>query len=340
MDAAGLLAAADSAAASLDDALYGLPDDAFLSAPDGGWTIKDILGHLAAWNEYLVSALDGRGGLEALGLPHDAVSGGDGDQLNAALVERWSGMSLDEAWARYAASRGALRARITTLEPSTLAAPFRQVAPDSPFADAAPLSDWVRGVAAEHVDEHLPRIMELADALSADMTVEGELAALDETVAALAALAARGAVGDASRRDEGGWSAADHLAHLAAWNRELVAVIGRQSVAEAMGVPQAVWNRGDETEINAAIHDANRDLGPERALDELRRSLDDPRRALQSLDDADLRRPRIGFDGEESRLSHLPLLRWVHSCTTLHPAGHLPAIAGLLVAHEADGKVA
>ncbi|MFM9108652.1 MAG: DinB family protein, partial [Chloroflexota bacterium] len=221
---ASLLAAADDASARLDDALYALPDAAFAAAPDGGWSIRDILGHLAAWNEYFLAALAGRGGIESLGVTPEAAAAAGEDGLNSALVLRWSVLPLDEVWDRYAASRAALRAAIASLEPASLDAPFATIAPDSPFADDAPLSGWLLGVAAEHADDHIPRIMQVAAALSADATTAAKIAELDATAAAVAELGAHAAMqqpGEPARRDAGGWSAADHLAHLAAWNREL-----------------------------------------------------------------------------------------------------------------------
>ena len=67
---------------------------------------------------------------------------------------------------------------------------------------------------------------------------------LDLTVAGLdeAALAAPGPEG---------WSVKDHLAHLAAWARKVLANMDGRTGPEVLGVPADVYKRGDWIEINA-----------------------------------------------------------------------------------------
>ncbi|MGI9252346.1 MAG: DinB family protein, partial [Thermomicrobiales bacterium] len=301
----------------------------FDAAPDGGWTIKDILGHLAVWNGYLAAVLDGRGGPEVFEITVDEPDAGE-DALNERLVGHWSALSLDEVWDRYVASRLLVRERIAAMDPALLGAPFLAVAPESPVADDSPLPEWLTGAVVNHVDEHLPRVMMLADALTADATVAGELERFDRNYAVIAEVVDGRLASHDGRIDAGGWSVADNLSHLAAWNRELLAMIRREPVHERVGVPPEVWAREDETEINAAIHAANRGRSAESAWLELLATNAALRDAISGLGDADLRRPRSDFDLTGGTMSDLPLLRWVRSCGDFHLHGHLPAIAALL----------
>ncbi len=59
-----------------------------------------------------------------------------------------------------------------------------------------------------------------------------------------------------------GWSAKDHLAHVAAWERGVAALLRGEDRAAAMGVPQDLWDAGDEDAINAVLQrrDAARPL--------------------------------------------------------------------------------
>jgi hypothetical protein len=50
-----------------------------------------------------------------------------------------------------------------------------------------------------------------------------------------------------------GWSIKDHLFHLAAWLRKTTAVFHGQPGHEALGVPQALYEQGDEEAINARL---------------------------------------------------------------------------------------
>jgi hypothetical protein len=79
----------------------------------------------------------------------------------------------------------------------------------------------------------------LARIRAARAALELSLAQLDE-----AALTAPG---------PDGWSIQDHLFHLAAWLRKTTAVLHNQPGHEALGVPQALYERGDEDAINARL---------------------------------------------------------------------------------------
>lgn len=330
MTIAELLSGMDAAAVTFDEALYGVSDDLMESAPDGGWTIKDIVGHIAAWNEYMIDVLDGGGGIDAFGVPESVMGGGGDDPLNEALVVRWAGMSIDEVWRRFSLSRSLIRERIASLDPDLLAQPFDRFAPDSPVADESPLGGWLEGAVVAHVADHLPRIRMLVDRLSADASVAREIARLDRVHAELAALVENRLGHDAGIVDEDGWTVADNLMHLAAWDRELLALLRGEHVNVAVGVPEDVWRRGDETEINAAIMQANRGCGAAEAWRNLEQTVADLRVALGGMRDEDLHRPRADFDPGCDWMGDLPLLRWVWSCCELHPRGHMNGIRRLL----------
>ncbi|MFN8507901.1 MAG: ClbS/DfsB family four-helix bundle protein [Dehalococcoidia bacterium] len=55
-------------------------------------------------------------------------------------------------------------------------------------------------------------------------------------------------------RDHEGWTIADHLVHLAAWEASALAVVRRRPRYEGLGIPGEVWEGGDEDGINARLH--------------------------------------------------------------------------------------
>src|SRR6185369_5983399 len=63
--------------------------------------------------------------------------------------------------------------------------------------------------------------------------------------------------------DDAGWTAKDHIIHLAAWENGIVAVLEGQSRCEAMGVDEATWRGGDVDKINAAIQQRYKDMSLE-----------------------------------------------------------------------------
>jgi uncharacterized damage-inducible protein DinB len=328
MSAADLVAAMDGAWSKLDDALYGLTDDLLESAPGGGWTIKDLLGHIAAWNEMIAAVLAGQPGFETFGLPTSVMHGPGEDALNEALVQRWASMPMDDVIERLALSQRTLRERVTEADPMLLGRTFAEADPDNPVADDDTVGAWVRIATTDHVDDHMPRLIALADMLTAGATGAGEAARLAANFGELEEIM-RPALPQASpRRDKDGWSLADHLAHLAAWDRELLALLRREPVAAAVGVDARVWARQDERELNDLIRASGRERSAEACWQDLQRTVAEISAALLLLPDGDLRRPRSDFDpGSGDRR---PLLRWVRSCSDVHLRGHLPAITGLV----------
>lgn len=66
--------------------------------------------------------------------------------------------------------------------------------------------------------------------------------------------------------DAAGWTAKDHITHLAAWEDGVYGLLEKQPRWEWMGIDEAMWQRGDFDEINAAIRERFRDLSPAEAL--------------------------------------------------------------------------
>lgn len=72
------------------------------------------------------------------------------------------------------------------------------------------------------------------------------------------------------RRDASGWSAKDHLAHLAAWERGGVFLLNGLTVTDGMGVDDDLYRAGAIETINAEIQDQGKDLELADVLTDLR----------------------------------------------------------------------
>ena len=97
-----------------------------------------------------------------------------------------------------------------------------------------------------------------------------------------------------------GWSVKDHLAHLAAWEAGIVALLRKENLWEAMGVDKDVLSKiEDEDEQNALIHDHDQHL----SLAEVRAAFEDAHQQLVStinkLTDADLVKSYRHFQPDE-----------------------------------------
>ncbi len=136
----------------LEAALYGVRDDAMLVPElDGGWSVKDLLAHLAFWEKrvgdiYLGLVIGDMSNLEGVNLTVD--------ELNALALERNRQASLpqvreNEVWCYQALKRLAA------------AAPEEHLFDPQRFTwtRGRPFVEWITGNTYEHYDEHLPALL-------------------------------------------------------------------------------------------------------------------------------------------------------------------------------------
>jgi hypothetical protein len=81
-------------------------------------------------------------------------------------------------------------------------------------------------------------------------------------------------------RDPAGWSAKDHLMHVARWEQALLAKVDGRPRHEALGIDAATDGSGDDDTINAAIFAATRHRSLKEVLDALRTTHDATRARL------------------------------------------------------------
>ena len=123
-----------------------------------------------------------------------------------------------------------------------------------------------------------------------------------------------------------GWTVKDHVAHVGAWERSLLALIEGENRAAAMGVSETV--EGTDA-INEEIRKLHAKDTPEEALAYFRDSHAQMVAALEKLSDADLQKPYSAFqpsDPDEKR----PAIGWVAGNTYEHYAEHITWINQLI----------
>lgn len=77
------------------------PEQLAGSADAQGWTVKDHLTHLAAWERSMTYLLRGRPRHEGLGVPEETYQRGDVDATNAAIYARAKDRAPDDALADF-----------------------------------------------------------------------------------------------------------------------------------------------------------------------------------------------------------------------------------------------
>jgi uncharacterized damage-inducible protein DinB len=125
--------------------------------PDGGWSVKDHLAHLATWEGMLVALLSGEPIHTAFGISraeYDALE--STDALNAIIAEQNSEKPLEEVLRWSEETHAQLVAMIGTLSSDDLSKPITFFQPDDP--DERPVLRKIIGDTYEHYAEHLPWI--------------------------------------------------------------------------------------------------------------------------------------------------------------------------------------
>jgi uncharacterized protein (TIGR03083 family) len=137
--------------ALLDETISQLSDEQ-LTAPIAadGWSIKDILAHIAAWDyAMLASHIGGQPFHEAIGMDAARAEAADLEQVNEHLYRRGKELALNEAQAAFRRTYQQLMAKLEQISEAEL---YSAKTPSG-----GPLIDQANGI-YEHYEEHLATI--------------------------------------------------------------------------------------------------------------------------------------------------------------------------------------
>lgn len=132
---------------------------------------------------------------------------------------------------------------------------------------------------------------------------------------------------------EGGWGLKDHLAHIAAWELSVIALLAGSDRSAALGIPAG--DDHDTDSVNAIIHQRLRGLTAAEVRALLRGTRALLRDALAPLTDEDLVKtyshyqPLAAGEGDNS-----PVIGWITGNTFDHVREHLDAMRALAGSRE------
>lgn len=151
---ADLLNRVEQAWKALQTTLQGLTE-AQMTRPDpGGWSIKDNLAHLIAWEEFMrLNHLQGQPPHVVLQIDETQFKQLDENGLNAVLYQRSKDQSVADVLAGLQRSHAQVVADLEQWSYEDLMEPHYA---DDP--EANPLMNWVVGNTYEHYQEHLANI--------------------------------------------------------------------------------------------------------------------------------------------------------------------------------------
>lgn len=142
-----------SSYAALERMIGQLSDEQLLAPIDGSWSAKDLLAHIAAWQQVMLQFhVGGKPFEEVTRLSNLPYGPTPVDQINEAFYERDKNLALADVLQTF---RGEHRQLIATLDSMSEADLFKPYTPAGRGPDSTgQLIDWIIGDSYEHYDEH------------------------------------------------------------------------------------------------------------------------------------------------------------------------------------------
>jgi uncharacterized damage-inducible protein DinB len=129
-----------------------------------GWSVKDHLAHIGAWEHSLLALIEGRDRLAGMGLQEPVDE--NTDAVNEAVREVHENETADEALGYFRDSHAQLVAALGKLSDADLQKPYNHYQPGDPD-QKRPVVGWVAGNTYEHYAEHVAWINQLLSESSA-----------------------------------------------------------------------------------------------------------------------------------------------------------------------------
>ncbi len=127
--------------------------------------------------------------------------------------------------------------------------------------------------------------------------------------------------------DAAGWTALDHVIHIADWEKGVLAMLNKQDRPAAMGVDKTTWDEQDFDKINDVLQKNSQD----KTMEQARTHVMDVHQAfvdkIKSMSNEDLQRPYKYYQPESDQ--EAPVIRWIQMNTYEHYAEHMPWIAAI-----------
>ena len=129
-----------------------------------GWSVKDHLAHIGAWEHSLLALIEGRDRLAGMGL-HDPVDENT-DAVNDAVWKLHRNQTPEQALKYFRDSHTQLLAALGKLSDADLDKPYGHYQAADPD-EKRPVVGWVAGNTYEHYAEHIGWINQLLSESSA-----------------------------------------------------------------------------------------------------------------------------------------------------------------------------
>lgn len=148
-----LMARIDEAWAGFTEAVERVDEARMVVLGPDGWSVKDQVAHVTAWERSLIALLTGRSRAAAVGMDEAEYASADVDQINARIQGQARSRSTAEVLAQAESTHAELLRVLAPLSWEDLGKPYSHYQPASPERDE-PVLGSVLGNTIEHYPEH------------------------------------------------------------------------------------------------------------------------------------------------------------------------------------------
>lgn len=128
--------------------------------------------------------------------------------------------------------------------------------------------------------------------------------------------------------DAAGWTAKDHIIHLAVWEDGMTALLNHQARHEAMGLDYETFLSDDFDGKNALIQQRHKDMPLEAVLETFSEVHGRMMAKLETMSDEELEKPYQHYAPDSPRTQ--PVWHWIVGNSFEHYAEHQPWIAAIV----------
>lgn len=154
-----LLGEISAAWSELNAALDRLTPEQLISSRDkAGWTVKDHIAHMTAWERSVVVYMQGKPRWEGLGISQKQYHGGDDDEINAAIQRSKKNVPAADVLADFRAVHDEMTGMLGMMSDADLNksnSDFQPAGIDAREVDERPISGLIFSNTTNHFREHL-----------------------------------------------------------------------------------------------------------------------------------------------------------------------------------------
>jgi hypothetical protein len=140
---------------ALEEMLNSLSQEQLNRSGSSGWSIKDHMAHLAAWELGIAELLRCRSRFAAMQVEEAVSQGKSEEEINDLIYHQHAALPLAEIRRKFRDAHSQLLAVLDELDDKDLLKPYASFADEGGTTQQRPVVNWIIGNTYAHFDEHL-----------------------------------------------------------------------------------------------------------------------------------------------------------------------------------------